>query len=560
MNDRRGVFLAVLRSPILRRVEGAFLAFSVAEWATWVAIVVYAYGRGGATEAGIVAAIQLAPSIIVAPAASALGDRFARGAVLVGAYGLQGATMLAAAAVLLLGAEPLLVYVLATLTATTITLTRPLQASLLPEVVGSPEELTAANVASGTVESGGSLLGPMVASGLILLGGPGLVFVACGAGMLASAAALVPLGRRAARARAVALAARAAAGHGRGTDEPAAPLLAAMRAELAGGIAAIASDRRLVAVLSLNAVGWAVLGALDIFYAVLAIDVLDLGEEGVGLLGAATGVGMLGGSAASVVLVGRRRLAPPVALAAGTFGLAIAAVGFVQVPLVVAGLLGVAGGASIVLYVGGQTFTQRLAPRGTMTRVFGVFEAANMGMTALGSLLVPALIIVGGPSFALVATGLLLPAAALAVLRTLDRADRTLVLPERELALLRGVPMFASLGPLALEALAASVERIRVPAGAAVITEGETGDRFYVLETGRVAISIRGTVVREQGPGESFGEIALLRDIPRTATVIALEDAELLALDRDPFLEAVTGQPASHAAAAAVVEERLAVR
>jgi MFS family permease len=555
MAGRRGVFIAILRSPVLRRVQLAFLAFSTAEWATWVAIIVYAYGRGGATEAGIVAAIQLLPSLVVAPLASALGDRYPRGAVLVGAYALQGLAMALAGAGLLLDGPAILVYALATVTATTITLTRPLQSSLLPEVVSTPDELTAANVASGTVESTGSLAGPIVASVLIALSGPGLVFVACSVAMLASAVLLLPAGRRAMRHVREEAHHRAPA---HAQDVPRVPLLVATHRELMGGIAAILADPRLLAVVALSAAGWLMLGALDIFYAVLAIDVLDLGEEGVGLLGAATGIGMLAGSGVSVILVGRRHLAGASLAAATVLGLAIAAIGIVRTPVVVALLLAIGGAAAIVLYVAGQTFTQRLAPPGAMTRVFGVLEATIMGMTALGALLVPVLITLAGVSGALMITGALLPLAALLGFRALHRADRTLVVPERELALLRGVPMFTPLGPRVLEQLAGALVRVQAPGGATIILQGTAGDRFYVIERGRVEVTVDGRAVRVEGPGESFGEIALLRDIPRTATIVALEDCELLALEREPFLEAITGQAASHAAAAAIVEERLA--
>lgn len=470
MNDRRGVFLAVLRSPVLRRIELAFLAFSVAEWATWVAVVVYAYGRGGAAEAGVVAAIQLVPSVVVAPAAASLGDRYPRSLVLVGTYLLQSAAMAAAAVALLANADARVVYALATVTATAITLTRPLQSSLVPDVVRTPDELTAANVASGTVESAGSLVGPVLASVLIALGGPGLVFAACAAGMLVSAASLLTTGRRAFTARRTLATARAEAGpaavpEGADVQIAAAGFRTRLRAELVGGLTAIIADRRLLAVAALGASGWLMLGALDIFYAVLAIDVLGLGEEGVGQLGAATGVGMLVGSGASVALVGRRHLAAPLVAAAAAFGVSIAAIGLVPQPAAVAVMLGVAGASSIVLYVAGQTATQRYAPPVAMTRVFGVLEGTLMLMTALGALMVPVLVAIAGPTGALVIAGLILPMVALMSLRALREADRTLVLPDREIALLRGVSMFAPLGPRVIEQLARALVPLTVPAG-----------------------------------------------------------------------------------------------
>ena len=125
-----------------------------------MAVIVYAYGRGGAAEAGFIAFIQLVPSVVMAPAAGTLGDRFSRKRVLLTAYVLQTGAMAAAALALATGAPAPVVYALATLTATAITMTRPVQSALLPDVATTPDQLTAANVASGTIEGAGTLLGP----------------------------------------------------------------------------------------------------------------------------------------------------------------------------------------------------------------------------------------------------------------------------------------------------------------------------------------------------------------------------------------------------------------
>jgi MFS family permease len=554
MWERLRVLAAVLRSPVLRRVVLAFLAFSIAEWATWVAIVVVAYRRGGAAEAGLVAFVALAPSLVVAPLGSALGDRYPRTVVLVGSYAFQASAMLAVAIALVTGLAPIPTYALAAISATSIALTRPLHASLLPELVTTPDALTAANVASGTAESAGTLAGPLVASALIAVGGPAAVYAGSGVVLLVMAGTLVPL---AVTALGVAPVARAGDPVGR-------PQLAVIRRELGAGLAAIVGDRRLLAVAVAQAAAWLLLGALDILYAVLAIDVLDMGEVGVGVLGAATGAGMLAGSAVAVGLVGRPRLAPPLVAAASIFGIAVAAIALVAAPetagapAAVAGMLVVAGCAYVVLYVSGQTLAQRLAPPAALSRVFGVFEATLMGMTALGALCVPLLVALAGPSGALVVAGLLLPVIGLLVLGPLRTADAALRVPVRELRVLAAVPMLAALSAPVLERLARAAMPVRVAIGAAVIREGEPGDRFYVIVGGRVAVSIAGRPVREQGPGDSFGEIALLRPVPRTATVTAIEPTELLALECEPFLEAVTGQRRSHALATALVEERMA--
>lgn len=159
MRHHLAVLAAVGRSPILRRIEAGFLLFSTGEWASWLAIVVFAFDRGGATEAGIVGFLIGLPSIVVAPSASLIGDRWPRARVLFASYALQAATMAATAAALMWG-SPVVAYIFATLAGTTVGLSRPALSSLLPEVVISPDELTAANVTSGSAEGAGALAGP----------------------------------------------------------------------------------------------------------------------------------------------------------------------------------------------------------------------------------------------------------------------------------------------------------------------------------------------------------------------------------------------------------------
>ncbi len=542
MNERLGVFAAVLRNPALRRVEAAFLAFSIGEWATWIAIVIYAYGRGGASEAGIIGFVQLVPSVIVAPAVGSLGDRFPRARVLIVTYVLQAAAMAAVAVALAAGWSSLVIYALATVTATAVTLTRPVQTAFLPEAVQTPDQLTAANVASGTIEGAGTLLGPALAGILVGIGGPGLVFAASAGGMLLGALAIVPVARAATRRHRP---------HPPDADT-------SIAHELVAGLSAIRSDARLRGLAALLGSSWLLLGSLDIFYGVLAFDLLGLGEGGVGFLGAATGVGMLAGATLAVALVGRRGLGGPLVVAAMTFGGAVVLIGVVPGALLAALLLVVAGVGSQFVYISIQTMTQRVAPDAVLSRVFGVFEALMMAATAVGALAVPVLIALVGESGAFVVAGLTLPVVALLAGRALILADRTAVLRPAEVGLLRGIPMFAPLSAPVLEALAAGMVAERVPAGRTIIRQGDPGDRYYVLASGSVAVDVDGRHVHDQGPGEGFGEIALLRNVPRTATVRAIDDVELYSLGSEPFLAALTGVPASRAAAERVVRERLA--
>jgi CRP-like cAMP-binding protein len=162
-----------------------------------------------------------------------------------------------------------------------------------------------------------------------------------------------------------------------------------------------------------------------------------------------------------------------------------------------------------------------------------------------------------GERTALVAAGALLPVLAALSWRALQRVDETARRPGHELDLLRAVPMFAPLPVATLEHLAASLTPVPVDAGEAVFRAGDSGDRFYLVADGEVEISLDGRAPEPLGSGGWFGEIALLRDVPRTATVTARTDSHLLALDREEFVAAVTGHPESAEAADAVIGARL---
>ena len=214
-------------------------------------------------------------------------------------------------------------------------------------------------------------------------------------------------------------------------------------------------------------------------------------------------------------------------------------------------LIAAAGIGRVVMDVAGRTLLQRVAPDRTRARIFGVLEGLQMAALAVGSVLAPLLILVAGDQGAFVIAGAAVRRRRAPALAAARRMDGVGVARPRELELLRALPIFAPLGPVALERLAANLVPVHAHAGS--VSPGR--DRGSLLHRGprQGGIEVDGHHVREQGAGESFGEIALLRNVPRTATVRALESSELLALERGAFLEAVTGQPASRSAAEAVV-------
>jgi Cyclic nucleotide-binding domain/Major Facilitator Superfamily len=531
-------FAAVAANRGLRRVVAAYGGFNVGEWATWIAILVFAYERGGAAETGLVAFVQLVPATLVAPVAAGLGDRFARERVLLFSYLAQATAMTATATALLLDAPAPLVYLLAAVTTSTVTLTRPAHGAILPSLAMTPGQLTAANAASGTVQNVSMLGAPLVAGVLYEVAGAGAVFVLAAAGCFVSAWLVSRV---------------------RTTDDDVEPGPAeSVGASLAGGISTLRrlpGPRTIVLLLAAASV---IEGALDVLIVVLAIDLLAIGESGVGLLSSAVGAGGLIGAAAGFVLVGRRRLGVPFGLGLVVWGIPMVAVGLVPLLAVAIALFVVAGAGRSLADLAGRTLLQRVTPDRSLGRVFGVLEGVHTGMLGVGSVAVPAFIGLTGPREALLLLGLWMPIVVVVGWRALRAVDDAAVVHVRELEVLRATPVFAPLPPPALERLSAHLVRRGFESGDWIIRQGERGDRYYVIDAGEVDVIIDGTLVRTQGPGDGFGEIALLRDVPRTASIRARTAASVWELDRDVFLAVVGRHPLSSRLAADVVSERLA--
>lgn len=536
------IVLAAFENPAIRRVLLAYIGFSLAEWMSWIAILVYAFGRGGTTETGVAALVQLAPAALVAPMAATFGDHFRRERALLFAYVAQATSMGIATIALAAGAPGWLVYVAAALANTSITLTRPIQGALLPSLARTPSELTTANVAAATIETGSMMLGPALAGVALATTGPSVVF-AVSVALLLAGAALV----------------RGARSHSH--EDPLHDQVggfATAAADMFTGFRLAFRERQPRVVLAIIAAGSILWGALDVLLVVLAIDVLAIGDSGVGLLNAALGAGgLLGAATASMTLIGRRGLAVPVALGVLLWAVPLAVLGqFASVPVAI-GLLAVAGLGRMLLDTSSHTLLQRVAPDRMLARIFGLLEGVHMGSLAIGSILAPALVAIGGEGTAFLVAGGAMLLTAVVAWPALRRLDTVGAARQQDVELLRGIPMFEPLGPAAIDRLACALVPVHAHPGSVVVQQGDPGDHFYIVTSGRVAVSIDGRQVRQEQAGESFGEIALLRSVPRTATVEAMEPTEMVLLERVPFLEAVTGLPASTAAADAVIDSRL---
>ena len=525
-----GALGAVMRNRNLRRVELAWGASIAAEWAHFVALGVFAYHAGGTTGVGIAGLVRMLPAAILAPLASSLGDRFHRERFML-AISLAGTVALAATAVAYFAgkSEPA-IFALAAVVGVTSTLFRPALQSILPSLATTPEELIASNGATSTIESIGTLAGPLLAGALVTLANPGLVFAVAAAALLASALLLALV-------------------HVEGRIEPAHTDFGVLE----GARAVLHSPKPRLIVGLLAAQGF-VRGCLNVLVVVLVFKELHTNGGAVGYLTAALGVGGLAGAFAALTLEGKR-LGAPLGVALTFWGLPIALIA--PKPWLPASifLLAVVGAANSVEDVAAFTLLQRMVPDDVLNRVLGVAWGLVMGAVALGSVVAPPVVSALGAQGALIAVGAILPLTTLLSWGRLRAIDREVAAPAQELVLVDNVPMFAPLSVVAKEHVASKLVPLHYAPGEVVIRTGDPGDRFYIVADGEleVANGARGTAHE----GDVFGEIALLRDVPRTATVTATAPSRLYALERDDFLAAVTGQPAAHAAGQALVDERL---
>ena len=518
----------------IRRLEVSWALGIAADTGLLVVLIVVIFLRDGVVAAGILGAVRMVPAVLAGMLAGASVERF-RGERVLLAVGLVRAVAAGAAAVVIaVGGPTILLFVLAAIVASAGALVRPTQATLMPAIARSPRELVAANMAWSTGEGLGAMVGPFVGGLLVAGGRPELGALVFAVAFLASAFAVARLRFEQAR--------DATGGAG----------------EAAGGIRLLdglrAWRRRPV-------VGWTMLGVfsqvmtralLGPLIVVAAIELLSMGEAGVGLLNAALGLGGLVGAVFAISLTRTDRLIRTQAVALAYWGAPIAVIGLLPSPALALAAMVVVGVANAVFDVALFTIMQRGTANDERAPVFSVFEGLVGLGTVAGSVLAPILLAAFGIRGALGVTGAILPIVALLIYARIGRADRLSVIDEPTLQLLREVGVFTELPLTAFERLASGLEPLSFAAGETIMREGEPGDRFVVIATGEVEVSAEGRVMARLGRGAGLGEIALLRRSPRTATVTALTPVAAYAIAGSCFVAAVSGP------AAAAVTERIA--
>jgi hypothetical protein len=529
-------FRDVFRNAELARIELAWGAFYTADWAYFVALALFAYDHGGAFGVGLVGFLRMLPGALAAPFGSLLADRRRRELVLLGVYLGRSIVLGASAAAALTGAPAEFVYSLAGLGAILSAPYRPSQWAITPSLARTAEELVAANAVASTLESLAAIIGPTLGGIVVVVADPGWVFATASLLFLAGAGLVLGV-----RTEAV-------------PTETRGPLFA----EAFVGFRTLANDPHPRLLIGLFGAQTLVRGALNVLIVVAALELLRMGESGVGFLNSAFGIGGLVGALGALGLTGRRRLAHPFGVGLLLWGAPIALIGFWLQPAAALLWLAVVGAGNSVLDVAGFTLVQRIVDDRVLARVFGVLETLAMAAVGLGSLATPLVVELLGGRAALIATGALLPVLALVFWQRFGEIDAVAAVPTAEVGLLQSVSLFAPLPPPTLERLASRLVRLEFPPAAVIAAEGEPGDRFYLLAEGEVEVRAGGRLLATLGPGEFFGEIALLRDVPRTASVAAQTPVTVYALDREEFVAAVSGHPQSRRTADAVVGTRLA--
>jgi MFS family permease len=531
----------VWRNANLRWLELAWTASIIGQYAFLVAVSVYAYGVGGEKAVGLVFLARLIPAALVAPFAGMLGDRYPRERVLVATNVARIVLVGASAVGVLADADPWIVYGLAIAATIATTPFRSSQAALTPSLARTPEELTAANAVASGVESIAVFAGPALAGVLFGVASTGAVFLTTAALIVVSSLFLVLI-------------------HVEHVERPPRELDAStILGERLAGFTTLGRDRSLALMMGLLTAQTAMFGALQVFIVVMALELLDLGDGGVGYLNAAIGVGAFIGAVAALTLTGAQRLSPAFLGGLVATGVPLVALGLWQEVGIAVAALVVMGVGNAFVDVAGLTLVQRTVPDDVLARVFGVIQMLWMASMGIGAALAPALISWLGVDGALIVTGAFLPALVVLTGATVARIDRRAAPPEaNELRILGSVPIFAPLPGGTLEHLAARLVPLRVEAGSMIVREGDAGDRFYIVAEGKLDVTQDGAALTALDAGDYFGEIALLRDTSRTATVTARTAAVLYALDREDFLAAVTGHPQSAEAAESVMSARLA--
>jgi MFS family permease len=535
----------VLANKPLRRVQLAFFGSLLGDWAYGIALTVWAYRDGGATAVGVFTSARFVAATLTSPLGAAIADRVSRRAFMMTLDLVRAVLLSAAALSLMLGWSTWTVYAIGMVAAVVGGPFRAAQAGLIPQLVDEPDQLTAANAVASNLENVVVFVGPALGAILVGLTSVELVFLLDVGTFLLSF--LLVLGVR--------------VPHGETTDRGGAADAekpAGLVAEVTAGLALVIRNRDLRTTSLLAFAQGLIWGALMVLLVVLAVETLHTGPQGVGFLNTVIGVMTIVGGIVVLGRMRRGRLASDMTIGVLGWSIPLLAIAAVPSPFVTVLALAVVGLMDPWVNLGLETIPQRVAPEQAISRVYAAVDSALTGAMALGALVAPLLLHTLGLRTSLAGLGAVVAAYAASTWPQMRSLDRSLAAPAT-LALVRSMALFAPLAPSLQETLARKLVEVEVASGTVVVAEGDVSDRFFLIESGELEVTQGGVVLRSESTGDFFGEIGLLRDVPRTATVTATTTARLYALDRSDFLDAVTGQDEALAATEDVVSRRLAV-
>ena len=518
----------LMRNPQMRALMTACAAFYTGSFAHAVLLIVYAFSVGGISAAGAATVLRVLPGGLLAPLAATLASGRRPQLHLALGIGARAVATAATAAVVLTGAPVAAVLTLVAADSLLSAAVRPLHGALVIRVANTAGEAAAANAVTSSLMNASALLGPALAGLALGFAGMGWAFALPATAFAAGAGSALwirlprddvqPPPRR---------------------TRPDAGLVRSQFTAIAAGFRAIADSPSATAAAAMFVVNVLLVGIWHVASAAVAIDRLDLGDGGITTMMALYGGGGIVGALTSLSIVGRRGLSVVLAAAMLGWAFALAAIGIVTLPRPALALAAGVGAAAAVAYAIAPTLVQRGVARTAMVPATASMQSLDLVMNAAGASIAALLIQWVGVTVTLAAVGgaVLFTLLALPALR---RADELSPDDAAKLAVILATPMLAPLPPLALEQLARSAARLAVPAGAEVVHQGDRGDRFYMIAAGVADVTVDGRRMATLGPGGSFGEIALLEDVPRSATVTAREDLDLVTVDRNEFLGALT--------------------
>jgi predicted MFS family arabinose efflux permease len=501
-----------------------YTLFSVPELAVWVGMLIYLYDHGGATAAGLIGGIGLIPAIVLSPVASTIGDRLPRGQALMIGYGSTAVLYVLMTILWWFQAPVWLVAVVFSILEVAISASRPIHYAVVPQLAETPEGLVRANSATIFIASAGMFLGPIVAGVLHDRGGSVAVGVFCAVCLTLAALACSNL----------------RLGAGDQEDSEAGESVTA-------GIRYVLGEPSVLALVLVYAVIYLAASMLDVLGVTFASSVLGAGAAGQGFLVSAVGLGGLIGALLGSGFASQTKMGRVLALALLGIALPLLCVTAVRsLPLAIL-MVGISGVAAAVVNLCLDTLLQRTVDDSVLARVFAVSESAMLVGYVVGALATPALVNLVGPAASYSVLALVIAVLAVLLWPQLHRIDLRIVLPTEVLNLLRRIPFLAAMQESSLERLASKATWVDVPDESVVISQGDHGDAFYVIDQGEFVVSTQASgEVARLAEGQGFGELALLRDVPRTATVQAHGAGRLLRVERDDFLAAVTRSQDGH--------------